>query len=111
MSFTSSFVDVTDTTSNPSDTLSMSWIGVNGTEFVRINSFAFENATYEAIEDAIVTNNTVKVITALKNNDIILMKYKKNTAVDEYVVVKIISITDAAGKDSDAYTFSLKYRE
>ncbi len=108
---TLAFYDATDTLNNSSKALSNKWIGVNGTEFVRNNEFNFAQASAKTVKNAFESSNAVSQIGEIKNNDIILIKYKISQTTVTYAVVSINSITDEVGAENDVYNFVLKYAQ
>ncbi len=103
------FIDATDTTGNPTKTLSKKWIGLDGTEFLKSSTFKYEDATLESVKQAMDINVTTNQIGNIQANDKILIKYKKSDTEFGYVVILINSVTDNEGADSDVYNFNLKY--
>ena len=108
---TLAFYDKTDTLNNANKNLSGFWVGVNGTTFVRNNDFNFGVATLENIKTSFEGSNSSSQIGNIKNNDIILVKYKVSSDKTTYVAISINSVTDVEGADSDIYNFTLKYAE
>lgn len=105
---TLAFYDATDTLNNSNGTLSKLWKGVNGTEFVKSNTFNFSSATAGSVKSAFESSVSSAQIGDIKANDIILIKYKVSATQFAFAAVSINNVTDLSGSEEDVYNFVLK---
>ena len=103
------FYEGTDTTANSTEILSNKWIGINGTSFVKNNSFKFEDATYTILQSTFEASSNTTTISNLTNGDVLLVKYKDGIT-DKYALIKLLIVTDKTGSNEDSYIFNLKHQ-
>ncbi|MBL0049742.1 MAG: hypothetical protein IPP32_16805 [Bacteroidetes bacterium] len=103
----STSLDIKDFPTDSTDALAKSWISPAHGKFVRANGFDYANATNVSLINAYSSSTKLDIIDNIQLNDIIIIKLG-SVASDKYAIIKINGITDAAGKESDSYLFSIK---
>jgi hypothetical protein len=98
-------MNITD--SLQADSLSYSWISPAGGLFVRSNSFDYQNASLESVKNAFEAGGKTNKISELVVGDIILFKQTYSSEVF-YAAIKITSIQNNAGSNTDKYIFNIK---
>ncbi len=89
------------------ESLSRRWVSPAGCKFVKFNSFDYPNATTSTAESAYISGTKLSIISAIDVGDIYITKVMDGLE-PVYVVIKLVSISDAAGTDNDIYTFNIK---
>lgn len=102
-------MDILDYTLNSSDTLSRSWISPAKGKMVRFNGFDYANATDLSVRTAFEAGAKLDKIDNLVDGDIILTKLDNvSNGKELYIAIRVSTITDAAGPESDSYLFTIK---
>ena len=99
--------DIQDYVQDTTDALPRSWVSPAKGKFVRFNGFDYANATDVSLENSYSSGAKLDIIDNIQLNDIIITKLG-SVANNKYIAIKITGITDAPGKESDSYLFSIK---
>ncbi|MBL7111541.1 MAG: hypothetical protein ISS19_06340 [Bacteroidales bacterium] len=102
----SSLMHIMDTTST--DDLLNRWISPAGALFIRFNDFDYANCTNSSVKDAFNSGANHEFIDKLFPGDILLLKLFDSEADSSYIALKITSIHDDPGNESDRYIFNIK---
>jgi hypothetical protein len=95
---------VTDTTSeNPS----YFWRSPAGGKFVKANSYDYANATLLSAKNLFDGSIQMDITDSIAADDKYIVRLG-SSATEKFVVIKITSITNIPGNNSDVYTFNIK---
>lgn len=99
--------DMNITDSVQVDSLSLTWISPAGGQFVRKNTFDYNNATLADLKNSFESSAKTTKLVNLMIGDIIL--YKQTYGIEVfYAAVKITDIQNNAGSNNDKYIFNIK---
>jgi hypothetical protein len=102
----SSVMHIMDTTDT--DDLLTRWISPAGALFVRFNDFDYANCTNRSVREAFNSGADHEFMDNLLAGDILLVKLFDSEADSSFIALKITSILDDSGNESDRYIFNIK---
>lgn len=98
-------IDIIDTpTDELSETPSLRWSSYTDVQFVSFNGFDYSKASAGSIKNAFESGQKLTEITAIKEEDIILVK----STDENFFAIKITRIVDNTGVTDDFYEFNIK---
>ncbi len=100
-------LDIKDFPTDSTDALAKTWVSPARGKFVRFNGFDYANATNVSLVNSYSSGAKLDILDNIQLNDIIITKLGSLSS-EKYAVIRITGITDAPGKESDSYLFSIK---
>ena len=100
-------LDIKDFPTDTTAALAKSWVSPAHGKFVRANGFDYANATDVNMINAYTSSTKLEIMDNIQINDILITKLG-SVGADKYAIIRITGITDASGKESDSYLFSIK---
>jgi hypothetical protein len=97
-------IDASTKEKNSDGSLSRTWISRTNLQFVKFSGFNYADADAVTINNSYKSGIKLSMVNNIKDSDIIIVG-KGNKAIG---AIQVLTVTDAAGHESDKYVFSIK---